>query len=229
MFGTHLETTESLAELRQQMIEDQLAGRDIRDPRVLQAMATVPREEFVPLKLRKLAYTDQALPISAGQTISQPYTVAFMCQALQLQGGERVLEVGTGSGYGAAVLSQLAAEVVTVERIPVLATSAAECLARLGFDNVQVHIADGTLGWPPSAPYDAIVVTAGAAVLPAPYVDQLKEGGRIVISVGPLASGQSMCRYTRHGAETSVEDLGPFAFVPLIGAHGWKSADAGDS
>lgn len=229
MFGTHLETTESLAELRQQMVEDQLAGRDIRDPRVLQAMATVPREEFVPLKLRRLAYTDQALPIAAGQTISQPYTVAFMCQALQLQGGERVLEVGTGSGYGAAVLSQLAAEVVTVERIPILATSAADCLARLGYDNVQVHTADGTLGWPSSAPFDAIVVTAAAAVLPAPYVDQLKDGGRIVIPVGPLVSGQSMHRYTRHGAETSVEDLGPFAFVPLIGAHGWKSAEVVDA
>lgn len=225
MFGQQHEFTESFSDVRQQMVEQQIVHRGIHDRRVLEAMASVPREEFVPLKRRHLAYTDQALPIACGQTISQPYTVAFMCQALKLRGGERILEVGTGSGYGAAVLSQLGAKVVTVERIPFLATSAAELLAKLGYDNVEVHTADGSLGWPASAPYDAIVVTAGAADLPAPYVEQLKEGGRIVIPIGPLNDGQRMCRFTRRGADVVTEDLGPFAFVPLIGKHGWNSAE----
>jgi protein-L-isoaspartate(D-aspartate) O-methyltransferase len=217
-------SAETCSELRNQMVKEQIAGRSIHDARVLCAMSTVPREEFVPLNLRHLAYADQPLPIECEQTISQPYTVAYMCQALRLQGNEHVLEVGTGSGYGAAVLSRLAAKVVTVERIPFLAHSAAERLATLGYDNVEVHTADGTLGWPGSAPYDAIVVTASAAVLPAPYFDQLKEGGRIVIPIGPLGHGQSMCRFTRRGHEAIVEDLGPFSFVPLIGVHGWNQS-----
>lgn len=213
------------AELRRHMVEQQVACRDIDDQRVLAAMATIPREEFVPPKLQSLAYTDQALPIECDQTISQPFTVAFMCQALQLRGGERVLEVGTGSGYAAAVMSQLAAEVVTVERIPFLAETAAARLSRLGYHNVQVHTADGTMGWSAGAPYDAIVVTAAAEQLPQPYVDQLKDGGRIVIPIGPRIRGQRMFRFTRHGKEIVAEVLGSFAFVPLIGEHGWPSDD----
>jgi protein-L-isoaspartate(D-aspartate) O-methyltransferase len=148
-----------------------------------------------------------------------------MCQALHLRGDERVLEVGTGSGYGAAVLSRLAAEVVTVERISSLATSAAKRLAKLGYDNVHVHTADGTLGWPLASPYDAIVVTAGAAALPPAYLEQLNPGGRVVIPIGSLHKGQTMCRFTRRGHDSVVEKLGPFAFVPLIGEQGWMLAE----
>ena len=219
-------TSESYSELRGAMVRDHLAARGIRDRRVLAAMSAVPREEFVPLEIRSEAYTDRALPIECGQTISQPYTVAYMCQALKLRGSERVLEVGTGSGYGAAVLSRLAAEVVTVERIPELASTAAERLAQLGYDNVQVHTADGTLGWPLSGPYDAIVVTAAAAALPPAYLEQLKPDGRIVMPIGSLFNGQTMCRLTRRGDDSVVEKLGPFAFVPLIGEQGWTSAEA---
>lgn len=214
------------AELRKQMVEEQIACRGIHDERLLAAMLTVPREDFVPEKYRDLAYADRPLPIPRGQTISQPFTVAFMCQALELRGPERVLEIGTGSGYAAAILSQLAAEVITIERIPVLAETAAARLAQGGYDNVQVHIADGTLGWSPAAPYDAIVVTAAASTLPQPYVDQLKEGGRIVIPIGPLSMGQTLCRFTRHANATRAEELGPFAFVPLIGEHAWNEDEA---
>lgn len=214
------------AELRKQMVEQQIASRGIRDERLLAAMLTVPREDFVPEKYRDLAYADRPLPITRGQTISQPFTVAFMCQALELHGNERVLEIGTGSGYAAAILSRLAAEVITIERIPVLAETAAARLAQAGYDNVQVHTADGTLGWPAAAPYDAIVVTAAASTLPQPYVEQLKEGGRIVIPIGPITDGQTMCRFTRRANETILEELGPFAFVPLIGTHGWNEREA---
>lgn len=224
MRGPPLESAENLAELRQRMVRDQIARRGVDDQRVLQAMRAVPREEFVPFKLRSLAYTDQALPIACHQTISQPYTVAVMCQALQLNGTERVLEVGTGSGYGAAVLSPLAAEVVTVERIPELAKTAAERLQKLGYDNVRVHVADGSEGWSAGAPYDAIVVTAAAEKLPQPYLDQLKDGGRIVIPVGDVERQQTLCRITRRDGRTITEKLGPFAFVPLIGTYGCQPA-----
>ncbi len=224
MLGTPHESAEHFSELRRGLVEDLSVEGRIHDRRVLAAMTAVPREEFVPQKLRALAYTDQALPIACGQTISQPYTVAFMCQALKLRGGERVLEVGTGSGYGAAVLSLLADEVITVERIEFLASTAAERLANLGYHNVQVHTTDGTLGWPAGAPYDAIVVTAAAATLPPAYLEQVKEGGRIVMPVGRLASGQTMCRFTRRGDEAVVEELGSFAFVPLIGEQGWTTS-----
>ncbi len=206
---------------RQRMIHSQLALRGIYDQRVLEAMRDVPREEFVLDDCRGAAYADGALPIDCGQTISQPFTVALMCEAARLAPGDTVLEIGTGSGYGAAVLSLLAREVHTVERIPQLAHQAAQRLQRLGYLNVVVHLADGTLGWPPGSPYDAIVVTAAAANLPMPYRDQLREGGRIVIPLGGSMQSQTMHRFTLRAGTLHQEQLGGFAFVPLIGEYGW--------
>lgn len=212
------------APLRERMVRLQLAARDIDDPRVLQAMGEVPREEFVPPAMQAEAYEDCALPIPHGQTISQPYTVAFMLQALQLQGYERVLEVGTGSGYAAAVLSKLVREVFTVERFQRLADAARERLCRLGYTNVHVTCGDGTLGWPAGAPYDAILVSASGGHLPQPLREQLSVGGRVVMPVGDQFSTQIMYRFTRpaEAAELESTPLGAFAFVPLIGQHGWR-------
>jgi protein-L-isoaspartate(D-aspartate) O-methyltransferase len=212
----------AFADQRSRMVEFQLRGGGISDERVLEAMSKVPREEFVPSDMLDCAYGDCPLPIGAGQTISQPFTVAFMCQALKLSGDERVLEVGTGSGYAAAVLSLLAKEVFTVERIGRLAERAKARLLQLHYDNVHVFTADGTLGLADQAPFDGIVVTAGAPELPAPYVTQLREGGRIVIPLGCAPFDQCMYRYTKHGEDLRRENLGGFAFVPLIGKHGWK-------
>ncbi|MGE0401861.1 MAG: protein-L-isoaspartate(D-aspartate) O-methyltransferase, partial [Kofleriaceae bacterium] len=180
-----------------------------------------PREEFVPEKLADHAYDDIPLPIGNDQTISQPYVVAMTVQALHLDGHERVLEIGTGSGYAAAVLASLAREVVTVERIPELALSAAARLARLGFHNVHVHQGDGTLGWPVNAPYEAICVAAGAPRPPRALLEQLAIGGRLVIPHGD-AENQRLVRITRENERTySEEDLGNVRFVPLIGDQGW--------
>ena len=209
---------------RARMVEEQLLGGGIHDDRVLAAMKQVPREEFVPRPSRVAAYEDGPLPIGLGQTISQPFTVAFMCESLQLTGNERVLEVGTGSGYAAAVLSYLAAEIYTVERIPELATEATQRLARLGFDNVHVKLGDGTLGLPAKAPFDAIVVTAGGGNLPPPLITQLVDGGRIVIPIGNSPAAQTMFRFTRHGTELRSEKLGQFIFVPLLGRYGWHTS-----
>lgn len=211
------------AKKRKRMVESQLAQRGITDFRVLTAMANVPREQFVRGDLQRDAYGDHALPIEQSQTISQPYTVAFMAQAAQLSSTDKVLEIGTGSGYGAAVLSQLADEVHTVERIADLAIKARERLVRLGYSNVIVHEGDGTLGLPTEMPFDAIVVTAGAKILPAPYFEQLRDGGRLVIPIGETPRRQTMHRFLRRGKERVDEDLGGFAFVPLIGAYGWES------
>ena len=213
------------AERQREMLRQQLAARGIEDARVLHAMATTPRELFVPTNLRDAAYDDRALPIEWEQTISQPYTVAMMLQALELQGTERVLEVGTGSGYGAAVLSFLALEVHTVERIPELAESAEAILQQLGYEHVHVHTGDGSLGWPAAAPFDAIVVTAGGAALPPVYLEQLADGGRIVIPLGKKPRSQTMIRYTRRGDRLQSESLGKFAFVPLVGKHGWPDRE----
>jgi protein-L-isoaspartate(D-aspartate) O-methyltransferase len=213
-------------ELREAMVRQQLAARGIVDARVLAAMRDVPRHEFVPGHLQIYAYDDKPLPIGFGQTISQPFTVAFMCQAMSLRGGENVLEIGTGSGYAAAVLAHLAQRVYTVERIPELAAEAAERLKRLGYANVDVRTADGTLGLAEAAPFDAIVVTAGAQTLPPAYQQQLAEGGRIVIPIGPTRHCQTMWRYTNAGGDLLGDDLGPFAFVPLIGEQGWNKDDA---
>jgi protein-L-isoaspartate(D-aspartate) O-methyltransferase len=206
------------------MVERQLAARGIHDPRVLAAMGQVRREEFVPPARAGLAYADQPLAIGHGQTISQPYIVAMMAQALRVTSGDRALEIGTGSGYGAAVLAHLAREVYTVERNPELAAEASARLARLGHANVRVHCGDGSLGWKEHAPYDVISVTAGGPALPPTLLDQLAIGGRLVMPVGPEGM-QRLVRATRTGTvEYAVTDLGGVQFVPLIGAEGWSPA-----
>ncbi len=210
----------SFVALRRRMVQVQLAAQGIYDERVLAAMLRVPRERFVPADLQAYAYQDQPLPIGYGQTISQPYTVAFMLQQLRLGGNERVLEIGTGSGYGAAVLSRLAAEVYSVERIVELGTAAQERLYQAGYRNARVVLGDGSLGLAEFAPYDAIVVTAGAKVLPLPLANQLAEGGRMVIPIGPTLTEQHLFRFTKCDDSLDSEDLGAFAFVPLIGEFG---------
>lgn len=202
-------------ELRHNMVAQQLARRGIDDPRVLAALERVPREHFLPAGLQPNAYDDCALPIGYGQTISQPYTVAFMCQEARLGEADKVLEIGAGSGYGAAVLAEIAREVHTVERIEELYGDAASRLAALGYSNVHVHHADGTRGLPDEAPFEAIIVTAGAEAIPEPYLTQVADGGRIVIPVGP-PGGQMMVRLTRRGDEWQRDLLGGFGFVPLV-------------
>lgn len=227
MDSSATERSSAYARLRQRMVDEQIRDRGITDQRVLDALRAVPREEFVRDDLRDEAYADGPLPIGCLQTISQPFTVAFMCAALQLRGDEKVLEIGAGSGYSAAVLSHLAREVFTIERIPQLAESARRRLARLGYKNVHVVTGDGTLGLPSAAPFDAIVVTAGAHALPPAYVDQLREQGRIVIPIGADRYCQLMQRFTKRPSGLQVESLGDFAFVPLIGEHGWSETDNG--
>lgn len=205
---------------RQKMIAEQLAGRNIRDERVLHAMAAVPRHFFVPSDLNGQAYDDNALPIEEQQTISQPYIVALTAEALQLNGHERVLEIGTGSGYAAAVLGQLAAEVWSVERFRSLAETAAQRLHNLGYDNVHVGVGDGTQGWPEHAPYDAIAVAAAGPRVPRSLVDQLAIGGRLVMPVGNRDE-QWMVRVTRTASGLHEQRLGPVRFVPLVGREGW--------
>ena len=213
---------EVFAERRHRMVDTQLIGRGIRDQAVLTAMRTVPREAFVPAELRAWAYEDMPLPIGDRQTISQPYIVAWMTAALQLAPDDRVLEIGTGSGYAAAVLSCLAQTVYTVERLERWVRHAGQCLQRLGYRNVYLHHADGTLGWPKYAPYQGIVVTAGGPTIPVALQDQLAPGGRLVIPVGAHQRRQQLLRATRAGASTwRQETLGAVRFVPLIGAQGW--------
>jgi protein-L-isoaspartate(D-aspartate) O-methyltransferase len=209
-------------ELRCEMVQEQIRERGILCPRVIEAMKRVPRHEFVPEEAVSGAYADQPLPIGEGQTISQPFMVAAMTEALELKGEERVLEVGTGSGYQAAVLALLAKEVHTVECIATLAAAARERLERLGYDNVQVHCDDGTLGWAEAAPYDAIVVTAAAPRIPQPLVEQLAEGGRLAIPIGPAMEQDLILIRKSHG-RISSEALHHCRFVPLIGRHGWQS------
>jgi len=215
--------TEPFAVQRARMVERQLRARGIRSERVLEAMEEVPRERFVPPDQHHLAYRDQALPLSRGQTISQPYMVAIMTEALQLRPGDRVLEIGTGSGYQTAVLCRLAAEVFTVERIPALAAGAQEILRELGCANARCLVADGTLGWPDEAPFDAILVTAGAPGVPGSLKTQLaEEGGRLVVPVGDRFV-QELVRVTRRGDSFESEDLLSCRFVPLLGAEGWDA------
>jgi protein-L-isoaspartate(D-aspartate) O-methyltransferase len=206
---------------RARMVSEQLRRRDIIDPHVLAAFGEVPREEFVDDDIKELAYEDSPLAIGFGQTISQPYVVAMTVQALRLDGFEKVLEIGTGSGYAAAILGKLVREVHTVERIPELAHVAAGRLARLGYQNVQVHIGDGSLGWPTNAPYDAIAVAAAAPRPPPSLLAQLTIGGRCLIPRGS-ESTQRLVRITRKRTDEYVEeDLGEVRFVPLVGAEGW--------
>ncbi|MFN2425473.1 MAG: protein-L-isoaspartate(D-aspartate) O-methyltransferase [Candidatus Binatia bacterium] len=215
-----------LIDERTRMVETQLADRGIADPRVLEVFRQVPRELFLPPELAELAYRDTALPIREGQTISQPYIVAMTAEALELTGDESILEIGTGSGYAAAILSRLCREVFTVERRARLALEARERLERLGYDNVHVLCGDGTLGWPEHAPYDAIAVAAGGPATPKALLAQLSLGGRLVIPVGPEHS-QVLLRVTRTGDEKFVEEcLGEVRFVPLIGEQGWADETA---
>lgn len=210
------------ANQRDSLIWKELRSNGIRDEKVLRAMAQVQREEFTPEKLREYAYLNRPLPIGYEQTISQPFIVALMSEALTLCPTDHVLEIGTGSGYGAAVLSKLAGEVYTVERIAELAKIAAKRLRTLGYDNVHVRTANGTLGWPEFAPYEAIVVTAGSPHVPHPLLEQLAIGGRLVIPVGDDRESQRLIRIIRCAeAEFRQEDLGGVVFVPLIGAAGW--------
>jgi len=203
-----------------------LKSRGISDPAVLNAMGTVPREHFVGLDLAEFAYDDTPLPIEEGQTISQPYIVALMTEALHLGPTDCVLEVGTGSGYAAAVLSRVAQQVYTIERHRSLAHQAESRLQKLGYDNVKVLCGDGTLGWPEHAPYDAIVVTAGGPETPRSLVEQLKIGGRMVIPAGPSLTEQKLLRITRTDAEQiKIEELGAVRFVPLIGEEGWRETE----
>ncbi len=210
--------------LRDIMIREQLEYRGISDPAVLAAMRDVPRQEFVPADLRGYAYDDGPLPIGDGQTISQPYMVAYMTEALELSPGDRVLEIGTGSGYAAAVLSRIVTEVHTVERIAGLAAAARERLHRLFYTNILIHVGDGSLGLPEHAPYDAIVVTAGAPEIPHPLMEQLAIGGRLVVPVGHNLTFQTLIRVRRVGRDDyRRESLMAVMFVPLIGAAGWES------
>jgi len=206
--------------LREEMVTHQLMRRGIQDKRVLRAMRLVPRHRFVPPAHRSMAYHDMPLPIGWDQTISQPLMVAMMTEALQLHGDERVLEIGTGSGYQAAILARLARVVFTIERIPDLAKHARLTLASLEITNVHVLVGDGTLGLPEHGPYDAIVVTAGAPRVPETLVAQLKAEGRLVIPVGDRVE-QTLVRVTKTTAGVHTEHLGGCRFVPLIGNHGW--------
>ena len=203
------------------MVERQLRRRGIRDERVLAALERVPREQFVPEDKRRQAYDDAALPIGFGQTISQPYMVALICELLALAGGERVLDVGTGSGYQAAVLAELAAEVITIERVPELAERAQAALAAAGYTHVDVHVGDGTLGVPECAPYAAIAVAAAAPSVPGTLYAQLEQGGRLVVPVG--VGWQRLELVVRTPEGPVVHGSVPCRFVPLVGEEGFRS------
>jgi protein-L-isoaspartate(D-aspartate) O-methyltransferase len=209
---------------RRAMIDTQIRNRGVSSPRVLEAIAAVPRHEFVPLKFRNEAYADKPLPIGEGQTISQPYMVAAMTEALELTASERVLEIGTGSGYQAAVLSTMASLVITVENHTSLALAAQERLTNLGYANVHVHNGDGSAGFLDAAPYDAILVTAGAPEIPRIFASQLREGGRIVIPVGDRENQELMQARLQNG-ELKSRALFHCKFVLLLGRYGWSRVD----
>lgn len=210
--------------LQEMMIREQIARRGLKDPRLLEAFRRVPRHRFVPPDLRRDAYRDGPLPIGGGQTISQPYIVALMTSLLHLDGTQRVLEIGTGSGYQAAILGLLARSVHTVEFLPELADRAEALLRDLGYTNIFVHTGDGSLGWPEAAPYDSILVTAAAPRAPDALLDQLAVGGCLVIPVGGRA-GQELQVWTRTPAGVEMESNVPVAFVPLRGQEGWPEED----
>jgi protein-L-isoaspartate(D-aspartate) O-methyltransferase len=212
----------TMAVERQRMVHRQLIRRGIEDPAVLEAMGAVPRHAFVPEALRDQAYSDEPLPIGDGQTISQPFIVALMTEALQLSRGDRVLEIGTGSGYQAAVLAHIGAEVYSIERLPPLATAAAKRLEGLGYTNVHVRAGDGNDGWPEAAPFDAVLVTAAAREIPRAPLQQLRLMGRMVLPVGGDDS-QELVRIWRTEDGFREDYLGGCRFVRLIGRHGWES------
>lgn len=206
---------------RERMVQEQLRGRDIVDERTLAAMAEVPRHCFVDDALHGRAYGDYPLPIDAGQTISQPYIVAFMTQALQLKGPEKVLEIGTGSGYQAAVLSRLCNQVYTVERVNSLLAGARRVFDKLRYYNIRAKLADGTMGWPENAPYDGIIVTAGGPAIPQPLIDQLSDNGRLIMPVGDK-NVQVLKLLEKKEGEVTITGLSSVRFVNLVGEHGWS-------
>jgi len=204
------------------MVNVQIAGRGIRNREVLEAMRRVPREVFVVPGMEEFAYEDGPLPIGEGQTISQPYIVALMIEAAELEPGDRVLEVGAGSGYAAAVVSRIAAKVYAIERHAPLGIAAKRRIEMLGYDNIELRIDDGTRGWPEAAPFDVVLVAASGPDVPPPLKEQLAIGGRLIIPVGQQRFGQRLCKITRNGeTEYDEKDLGGVAFVPLIGEGGW--------
>jgi len=204
------------------MVETQIAGRGVRDPAVLEAMRAVPREAFISAGFEEFAYEDSALPIAEGQTISQPYIVGAMLAAAELEDGDKVLEVGAGSGYAAAVISRIADKVFAIERHAALTDAARERMRALGYDNVELKTGDGSGGWPQQAPFDAIIVSAGGPKIPQALKTQLAIGGRLVIPIGPIDE-QRLVRLTRTGGDAfEQDDLGAVRFVKLIGAGGWE-------
>ncbi|NLT65475.1 MAG: protein-L-isoaspartate(D-aspartate) O-methyltransferase [Acidobacteria bacterium] len=207
--------TEDFARQREKMVNEQLRARDIKDERVLAAMLKVPRHEFVTPEFTELAYQDGALPIRQGQTISQPYIVAHMTELLELRAGDRVLEVGTGSGYQAAVLAEIAAEVFTIEIIPELQREASEILGKLGYTNIRFRVGDGYAGWPEHAPFDKIIVTAAPEDIPKPLIDQLTDGGRLVIPVGGI--NQELVVVDKEKSGVTRRSSIPVRFVPMTG------------
>ncbi len=213
-------------QLRNQMVTEQIISRGVTDERVLDALRRVPRHWFVPEEYASIAYSDSPLPIGQGQTISQPYIVALMTELLELEGDENVLEVGTGSGYQAALLAYLARQVHSIERHTELADKADQVMLRIGLTNVLVHVGDGTLGLPKYAPFNAIIVTAAAPRVPQPLFDQLADGGRLVIPEGG-AGGQILNRWRKLASGFKQEHIAPVAFVPLRGQHGWKENNWG--
>jgi len=213
--------TDEMTMQRLRMVERLRDHYKVADERVLAVMEQLPRHLFVPEALKSQAYNDNALPISAGQTISQPYIVARMTELLELKGGEKVLEIGSGSGYQTAVLASLARKVFAIERLPNLAAEAETRLQSLRLRNVNLKVADGTEGWDTYKPYDAILVAAGGPEIPEPLIEQLTVGGRLVVPVGVDQRRQILIRVTRTDAGYKAEDFGPCAFVPLIGEHGW--------
>lgn len=206
--------------VRKKMVRTQLITRGIKDLRVLHAMETVPRERFVPEAMKPFSYDDSPLGVGEGQTISQPYIVALMSEALELRGDEKVLEIGTGSGYQAAILAELSKSVYTVERVKPLFDKAGKTLNELGYTNIHLKLFDGTLGWKENAPFDAVIVTAAAPDIPAPLTEQLNEGGRLVIPVGTRTS-QELIKITRRKGDLYKKNLGGVRFVSLIGEYGW--------
>jgi len=209
----------AFAQARRRMVETQIRRRDVADPAVLRVMEKVPRHRFVPAEYLEQAYADHPLPIGEGQTISQPYIVALMTELLRLQRGEKVLEIGTGSGYQAAILAELTAEVYTVEIIEVLAARATQRLQELGYSNVRVKSGDGYYGWEEHAPYDCIIVTCAPDHVPPPLIAQLKDGGRLVIPVGPPGAYQSLWQIEKHGDKVISNNITGVIFVPMTGKH----------
>jgi protein-L-isoaspartate(D-aspartate) O-methyltransferase len=218
-----VDTLTDFAAEREAMVERQIESRGIREPTILEAFRSVPREEFLADEYRDIAYGDHPIPIEAGQTISQPYIVALMIHAAEIRAGDRVLEVGAGSGYAAAVMSWIAGQVIAIERQPDLVEVAQERMQRLGYDNVRIVEGDGTRGWAGEAPYDAILAAASGSHVPPAWVEQLADGGRIVMPVGDPGWVQKLVKVTKGpGGKLITEDLGAVRFVPLIGEEGWS-------